>query len=54
MIAKKYYCNDCEDEPPYTGACELSLPQMAAKPKYCPISDDCVECSWIDMEGMPE
>jgi len=53
MKSKKYYCNDCKDDeagPPYVGACELSLPLIAAKPKYCPIFDECIVCDWIEKE----
>jgi len=44
----KYKCNDCDDEPPFTGTCELTLPTIAAKPKYCPIFDN-APCNWQEV-----
>ena len=46
---KDYYCNDCEEGDQYSGNCYLSLPEIAAKPKHCPVFDEKEECNWVEM-----
>lgn len=41
-----YICNDCDDGDEFIGDCELSLPIIAGKPRYCPILDGQKECTW--------
>jgi hypothetical protein len=42
-----YECNDCEDEEPYTGTCQLILPDIAGKPTDCPVYGDGYKCNWL-------
>ena len=46
---KDYYCNDCEEGEQYTGNCYLSLPNIAGKPKTCPVGDEKEDCNWREM-----
>lgn len=41
-----YICDDCDDGDGFTGNCKLSLPNIAGKPRYCPILDGREECKW--------
>ncbi len=45
----EYLCNDCEEGEPFIGVCRLSLPPIAAKPRYCPIFDEKIECEWKEV-----
>ena len=43
----EYMCNDCDDEPPFTGICKYIPPRITAKPKGCPIFLE--PCNWIEI-----
>ena len=46
---KQYKCNDCEEGEQFVGTCKLSLPRIAAKPRYCPIFDGSEDCNWVEV-----
>ena len=43
----EYICSDCDDGNEFGGACRLSIPTIAGKPKYCPLCDGIEECHWV-------
>ena len=46
----EYVCNDCCDGDEFVGTCRLSLPDIAGKPKYCPVCDGVEECEWVEVK----